>query len=251
MAEANRLAGKVAIVTGASEGIGEAIAKLFAKEGANVVAVARRVHTLHLAYEAYAQVQTISADVAAADSPERIVHAAVSQFGQLDILVNNAGVNDYQPLAATTDENWQRHLDVNLTAMFKLCRQAAPHLRASRAGRIINLASIAAIQVQAGLSAYAATKHAVAGLTKVLAVELGPDGITANYLIPGVILTAMTRPIMESDPAMKTAFESFSVLGRVGMPIDVARAALFLASDEASFITGHGLAVDGGRLAKL
>jgi NAD(P)-dependent dehydrogenase (short-subunit alcohol dehydrogenase family) len=85
----------------------------------------------------------------------------------------------------------------------------------------------------------------------VLPVELGPFGITANYLIPGVILTAMTRPIMESDPAMKTAFESFSVLGRVGMPIDVARAALFLASDEASFITGHGLAVDGGRLAKL
>jgi NAD(P)-dependent dehydrogenase (short-subunit alcohol dehydrogenase family) len=85
----------------------------------------------------------------------------------------------------------------------------------------------------------------------VLAVELGPFGITANYLIPGVILTAMTRPIMESDPAMKTACESFSVLGRVGMPIDVARAALFLASDEASFITGHGLAVDGGRLAKL
>jgi NAD(P)-dependent dehydrogenase (short-subunit alcohol dehydrogenase family) len=251
MAEANRLAGKVAIVTGASEGIGEAIAKLFAKEGANVVAVARRAHTLQVAYEAYAQVKTISADVAAADSPERIVHAAVSQFGRLDILVNNAGVNDYQLLEATTDENWQRHLDVNLTAMFKLCRRAATHLRASRAGRIINLASIAAVQVQAGLSAYAATKHAVTGLTKVLAVELGPDGITANYLIPGVILTAMTRPIMESDPAMKAAFESFSVLGRVGMPIDVARAALFLASDEASFITGHGLAVDGGRLAKL
>jgi hypothetical protein len=140
---------------------------------------------------------------------------------------------------------------VNVTVMFKLCRQAAPHLKASGAGRIINLASITAVQVQPRLSAYAASKHVVAGLTKVLAVELEPDQITANYLIPGVILTAMTKPIMDSDPAMKVAFESFSVLGRVGQPIDVARAALFLASNEASFITDHGLAIDGGRLAKL
>ena len=247
----NRLTGKVAIVTGASEGIGEAIAKLFVEEGASVVAVARRPETLQAAFAGYAGVQTVTTDVAAADAAERIVNTAISQFGRLDILVNNAGVNDYQPLAATTDENWQRHLDVNVTAMFKLCRQAAPHLKASGAGRIINLASITAVQVQPGLSAYAASKHAVAGLTKVLAVELGPDQITANYLIPGVILTAMTKPIMDSDPAMKVAFESFSVLGRVGLPIDVARAALFLASNEASFITGHGLAIDGGRLAKL
>jgi len=251
MAGLNRLAGKVAIVTGASEGIGEAIAKLFVEEGAQVVTVARRSDKLHATFDGYAQVQTIATDVAAADAAERIVNAAISRFGRLDILVNNAGVNEYQPLAATTDDVWQRHLDVNMTAMFKLCRHAAPHLRASGAGRIINLASITAVQVQAGLSAYAATKHAVAGLTKVLAVELGSDQITANYLIPGVILTAMTKPIMDSDPAMKAAFESFSVLGRVGLPIDVARAALFLASSEASFITGHGLAVDGGRLAKL
>jgi NAD(P)-dependent dehydrogenase (short-subunit alcohol dehydrogenase family) len=247
----NRLVGKVAIVTGASEGIGEAIAKLFVEEGAKVVVVARREETLRAAYTGHAQVKTIATDVAAADAADRIVGTAISQFGRLDILVNNAGVNEYQPLAATTDEVWQRHIDINMTAMFKLCRQAVPHLRTSGAGRIINLASIVAVQVQAGLSAYAATKHAVAGLTKVLAVELGPDQITANYLIPGVILTAMTKPIMDSDPAMKAAFESFSVLGRVGQPIDVARAALFLASNEASFITGHGLAIDGGRLAKL
>jgi len=251
MSGLNRLTEKVAIVTGASEGIGEAIAKLFVEEGASVVAVARRAETLQAAFASYAQVKTVATDVAAADAAERIVNAALSQFGRLDILVNNAGVNEYQPLAATTDEVWQRHIDINMTAMFKLCRQAAPHLKTSGAGRIINLASIVAVQVQAGLSAYAATKHAVAGLTKVLAVELGPDQITANYLIPGVILTAMTKPIMDSDPAMKAAFESFSVLGRVGQPIDVARAALFLASNEGSFITGHGLAIDGGRLAKL
>jgi len=251
MAGLSRLAGKVAIVTGASEGIGEAIAKLFVEEGASVVAVARSTDKLRSAFDGYTRVQTVATDVAAADASERVVNAALSHFGRLDILVNNAGVNDYQPLAATTDENWQRHFDVNVTAMFKLCRQAAPHLKASEEGRIINLASIVAVQVQPGLSAYAASKHAVAGLTKVLAAELGVDGITANYLIPGVILTAMTKPIMESDPAMKAAFESFSVLGRVGLPIDVARAALFLASSEASFITGHGLAIDGGRLAKL
>lgn len=251
MAGLNRLAGKVAIVTGASEGIGESIAKLFMEEGASVVAVARRPDTLQAAFEGYPRARTIASDVAAADAADRMVHTAISQFGRLDIVVNNAGIVDYQPLAATTDENWQRHLDVNVTAIFKLCRAAAPHLKTSGEGRIINIASVTAVQVQPGLSAYAATKHAVAGLTKVLAVELGLEGTTANYLIPGVILTAMTRPIMESDPAMKAAFESFSVLGRVGLPIDVARAALFLASSEASFITGHGLAVDGGRLAKL
>jgi 3-oxoacyl-[acyl-carrier protein] reductase len=143
-------------------------------------------------------------------------------------------------------------MDVNINSVFRICRAAIPQLRKSgKHGRIVNIASIVAVRSGPGLAAYATSKFGVAGLTKTLAVELGPDGITANHIQPGAILTGMTRPLMEADPEVLKVFESYSVFGRVGMPDDVAKAALFLASDDASFITGHGLAVDGGFLAKL
>lgn len=246
-----RLEGRVAIVTGAADGMGRAIAGTFLREGASVLAVDLAGDKLAASHSTHERLGLLTIDVTDDDAPARVIGGAVHAFGSLDILVNNAGVVEYEPVETMSDANWQRTIAVSLTAAFTLSRAAIPHLRKSGSGRIVNLASINAFRSAPGLAAYAAAKHGVAGLTKTLAVELGPDRITANYICPGAILTGMTRPIMDSDPTMKALFESFGVLGRIGQPEDIANAALFLASDEASFITGHGLVVDGGFMAKV
>ncbi len=246
-----RLDGRVALVTGAADGMGRAIAQRLLAEGARVLAADLDGEKLAAAHAADARLRLETCDVTAADAPERLVGGVVAAFGGLDILINNAGVVEYEPVESMRDANWRRTLAVNLEAVFALCRAAIPHLKRSRSGRIINIASINAFRSASGLGAYAAAKHGVAGLTKTLAVELGPQGITANYICPGAILTGMTRPLMEADPGLKALFESFGVLGRMGQPEDIAGAALFLASDDAAFITGHGLVVDGGFLAKV
>ena len=246
-----RLAGRVAVVTGAADGMGRAIATAFIREGARVLVADLDAARLAAAHPDSPALVRVACDVTAPNAPERLIGGAVAAFGGLDILVNNAGIVDYQPVEAMSDANWDRTLGVNLTAAFRLCRAAIPYLKASAAGRIVNLASINAVRSAPGLAAYAAAKHGVAGLTKTLAVELGPHGVTANHILPGAILTGMTRPLMEADPALKALFEGLGVLGRMGQPEDIAAAAVFLASDEAAFITGHGLAVDGGFLAKV
>jgi 3-oxoacyl-[acyl-carrier protein] reductase len=246
-----RLGGRVALITGAADGMGRAMVDRFRAEGARVLAADIDGAKLAAAHDACDALRLEACDVTAPDAADRLVGGAVAAFGGLDILVNNAGIVDYEPVAAMRDDNWRRTLAVNLDATFALSRAAIPHLRASGRGRIINLASINAFRSAPGLGAYAAAKHGVAGLTKTLAVELGPDRITANYICPGAILTGMTRPLMEADPGLKSLFESFGVLGRMGTPDDIAGAALFLASDDAAFITGHGLVVDGGFLAKV
>lgn len=246
-----RLQGRVAVVTGAADGMGRAITETFLREGASVLAADLAGDKLAAAFPTHDRLRLVTIDVTTADAASRVIGGAIDAFGALDILVNNAGIVEYEPIETMTDANWSRTLSVNLTATFALSRAAIPHLRAGGSGRIINLASINAFRSTLGLAAYAAAKHGVAGLTKTLAVELGPDKITANYICPGAILTGMTRPLMDADPSIKGLFESFGVLGRMGMPEDIANAALFLASDEASFITGHGLVVDGGFLAKV
>jgi 3-oxoacyl-[acyl-carrier protein] reductase len=246
-----RLAGRVALVTGAADGMGRAIVERFRAEGARVLAADLNGGKLAAAHPAGEDLRLEPCDVTAPDAPERLVGGTVTAFGALDILVNNAGIVEYEPVEAMRDDNWRRTLAVNLDAVFALSRAAVPHLRRSLAGRIINIASINAFRSAPGLGAYAAAKHGVAGLTKTLAVELGPERITANYICPGAILTGMTRPLMEADPNLKALFESFGVLGRMGQPEDIAGAALFLASDDAAFVTGHGLVVDGGFLAKV
>jgi len=246
-----RLDNKIAIVTGAADGMGEAIVKLFAAEGAQLVAMDIDADKLKQAHAgADENIKLIASDVTRPQIADEVISEAVSAFGGLDILVNCAGVVEYENVELMRDDNWQRTLDVNLNAVFNLCRQAIPQMRKRKGGRIINIASINAYVVAPGLAAYAASKHGIAGLTKTLAVELGPDNITANYINPGAILTGMTRPLME-DPETKALFESFAVLPKMGMPDDIAKGALFLASEDAAFITGHGLTIDGGFLAKV
>lgn len=246
-----RLENKIAIVTGAADGMGEAEVKLFVEEGARVLAVDVNEAKLNAAHNGAGEnVKLLALDITQESAAADIVGACVSAFGGVDILVNNAGVVDYENVEVMRADNWRRTMDVNLSAMFFLCQKAIPEMKKRGGGRIVNIASINAVVTAPGLGAYAASKHGVAGLTKTLAVELGPDNITANYINPGAILTGMTRPLMD-DPDTKALFESFSVLPQMGMPEDIAKGALFLASDDAAFITGHGLTIDGGFLAKV
>ena len=182
-----RLSGRVAIVTGAASGIGRASAQLFAGEGARVLAVDLPGKGLVEAHDGVDGVATLEKSVADPDSATGIVETAIAKFGRLDILMNNAGIASNALAEAMTDEQWDRVVAVNLTAQFKLCRAAIPHLKASKAGRIVNVASVMAQGTDYGLAAYCASKAGVAGLTRTLALELGKFGITANYLEPGAI----------------------------------------------------------------
>jgi NAD(P)-dependent dehydrogenase (short-subunit alcohol dehydrogenase family) len=248
----NRFQGKVALVTGAGDGIGAEIAHQFLAAGAQVLAVDISEEKLRRAFDAdNPNLRLLTADVAAKGAADQMIAEVEAAFNHLDILVNSAGVYLQMPVETITDENWDRVININLSAIFRLCRSAIPLLKASPSGRIINIASVEAMRAHLHASAYVTSKHGLAGLTKALAVELGPDRVTANYVCPGFIKTGLTRDIMVNpDANTKKFIENFGVLGRIGLPEDIAYPVLFLASSEASFITGHGLVVDGGYLPK-
>ena len=237
-----RLEGRAAIVTGAASGIGRASAELLAQEGARVLAVDRP--ETDLAFETQG-VSTLEADVTQDTSPGLIVSSAMERFGRLDILFNNAGVGANALAAQMTDEAWDAVQAVNLRAVFRVCRAAIPHLIQSPAGRIINTASVMAEGTDYGLAAYCASKAGVVGLTRTLALELGRHGVTANAIMPGAIRTGMTAASF-ARAEVADVWAKKSVLRRLGQPIDIARVALFLASDDAGFVTGQAIAADGG-----
>lgn len=239
-----RLEGRAAIVTGAGSGIGQATADLFAREGAMVLAVDLPGKGLAEAHD-HAYVTPFEADVAADGAAERIIGKAIECFGKLDILYNNAGVSRNALAEVMTDEQWDITLAVNLTGPYRLCRAAIPYLKESPAPRIISTASVMARMTDYGLSAYCASKAGVAGMTRTLALELGKFGITCNYIEPGAIHTGMTGASF-ADENIATIWAKKAALRRLGQPIDIARGALFLASDDAGFVSGHGLTVDGG-----
>ncbi|MGE0661239.1 MAG: SDR family NAD(P)-dependent oxidoreductase [Reyranellaceae bacterium] len=243
------LQGKACIVTGAASGIGAASAALFAEQGATVLAVDRPGTSLAQAHAGSNAVRVLEQDITADDAPAAIVAAANAQLGGIDVLFNNAGVSTNALAEHMTDDEWDRTFAVNVRAMFRICREAIPVLRkrAEEKGRarIINTASVMAFDTDYGLSAYTASKHGVAGLTKTLALELGKYRITANYVLPGAIQTGMTRASFQNEDIRKV-WARKAALRRLGDPVDIARAALLLASDHADFITGHGLVADGG-----
>jgi len=246
-----RLKDRAAIVTGAASGIGRATARLFAEEGAKVLAIDLPDKALASAHAGTPAIACLEKNLADDDAADIIVETVTKRFGRLDIVMNNAGVAFNMPVEIMTDEVWERTLAVNLTAQMRLCRRAIPHLKQSPAGRIINVASVMAEGTGYGLAAYCASKAGVAGLTRTLALELGRSGITANFIEPGAIATGMTTPLWDARPDVAEIWANKAALRRLGQPIDIARAALFLASDEGGFVTGHGLVVDGGLMLRV
>ena len=199
-----RLEGRTAIVTGAASGIGRASAQLFAAEGARVLAVDLPDTGLGNAHDGSHGISGFETDITDADTPGRIVGAAVEAFGRLDILFNNAGVSRRALVGEQTEEEWNLTLSVNLTAQFRLAKAAVPHLKDSPAGRIINTASVMARMTDYGLAAYSASKAGVAGMTRALALDLGKFGITANYIEPGAIRTGMTKAAFDDDESLRS-----------------------------------------------
>jgi 3-oxoacyl-[acyl-carrier protein] reductase len=241
------LEGRISLVTGASRGIGRAIAQAFAAEGASVVLAARDAAKLA---EGVAQIQAkggkaeaLALDVCDRASVEAAVAQVVTAHGRIDHLVNNAGVTRDNLLLRMKDEEWRQVLDTNLTGAF-LCTQAVlkPMLK-QRSGRILTITSVVGLGGNAGQANYAASKAGVIGFTKSVAREVASRGITANAIAPGFIETDMTAAM--SEKAREAVFAAIP-LGRVGRPEDVAGAAVFLVSDAAAYVTGQVLAVDGG-----
>ena len=244
-----KLQDKVAIVTGAGSGIGRAIAVLFAEEGAKVAAVDyvgdSAEETAKMIVDAGGESLAVTADVSNPKDVDRMVSSTVDKFGKLDILCNNAGVFDgFTPALDTDDELWDRVLSINLKGAFMCSRRAIPEMLKQGKGAIVNTASIAGLVANGGGVAYTASKHGIVGITRALAAEFTPQGIRVNAFCPGGILTSMTEDLFK-DPAMDAAMEA-TPIGRVGQPEEMARGALFLASDDSSFSTGSLLVVDGG-----
>ena len=247
------LKGKTALVTGSTSGIGLGIAHAFAAQGANIVlngfGDAAEIESLRVALARThgVTVRYDGADMSRADSIEAMMRRALEEFGAVDILVNNAGIYPMVPLRELDVETFRRVLDVNLTGLF-LCTKAVSEQMIARGGggRIINITSIDALHPSmVGLAHYDASKHGAWGFTKNTALELAPHGIWVNAIAPGGILTPGTGEV--KGPALER-FEAMIPMGRMGDPDDIGRAALFLASDLSSYMTGSQIVVDGGRL---
>ena len=198
-------------------------------------------------FKGYDHARGLEIDFTDADAPQRIVDGTVELFGGIDILMNNAGIATGADFESTTDEIWDRVMAVNVTSMFRVSRQAVSSMCQRGRGRIINVGSIMFDMGGPGLCAYGASKHTVAGLTKAMAIDLGKYQITVNYLQPGAIVTALSQPFFE-DPEFRAYWEKKAPVGRLEQPEDVAGAALFLASDEAEFVSGVGFNVDRGAI---
>ena len=251
-----RLKGKVALVTGSSRGLGRAIALCFAREGADIVI--NYSSDERAGKETYEKVKATSenamlekADVTSKTETDRMVNRVLERLGKIDILVNNAGILIRDSLHTMKEDDWIRTFNVNLQGPLYLTRAVSHSMIEKKYGKIINISSVAAMVVKGGSSiAYSASKAALIALTKKTAIELGPYGINVNAIAPGTIRTDMqyvNRTKQEAENFMQGSAHQ-AALKRIGEPEDIANAALFLASDESSFITGQVLMVDGGRM---
>jgi len=247
------LAQKVALVTGASSGIGRATALAFSREGAAIAAVGRAQTALAEVVAAIeaggGQAAAVAADVTADESPARIVRATCDRFGGIDVLVNAAGIIGSGAIDDTTDEMWDAMLDINVRAPFRLLREAVPHL-AARRGAVVNVSSVTGLRAFPGVLAYCVSKAAVDQLTRCAALELAARGIRVNAVNPGVVVTNLHRRsgmTEEQYAAFLERSRGTHPLGRAGAADEIAEFILFLASDRAGWVTGETISIDGGR----
>lgn len=244
-----RLEGKVAIITGSTSGMGRASAELFAKEGAKVVVVGRNEGRAKEVVDTIksegGEALYVIADMSNPDDLQNIVDTAVAEYGTIDILFNNAGMFSLTPLTDLSLEDWNNIFAVNVTAAFCLTKLAVPIMKENGKGAIINTGSSASFSPKYGAAAYIASKHAIAGLTKSMALELGPD-IRCNGIAPGLIDTPMAAAAGPEAEAAGQAMVDGTPMKRKGLGEDIAYAAVYLASDESTFVDGQILRVDGG-----
>ena len=245
------LKGRAALVTGGSKGLGKAMARGFSAAGADVLISSRHQDELEhtaaeISKETGGRVAWAVSDQTRRSNADELVQAVIQKFGRLDILVNNAGSNTPQPIDQITDESWDRIVELNLSSCMALSRAAVPHMKQHGWGRIIHISSIMGLASKAGRDSYSATKAALIGLARAMALDLGRHGITVNCIAPGPFLTDLPGKMLSAEE--KKGFADRTAVGRWGEPNELAGPALLLASDAGSYVTGTCLVVDGGTL---
>ncbi|MEO8656896.1 MAG: SDR family NAD(P)-dependent oxidoreductase [Bryobacteraceae bacterium] len=247
------LENRVALITGASKGLGKAMALALGEAGARLALVSRDTNQLNLVAAEVralgAEAEVFQADVTDEAQVAKLETAVAERYGRVQILINNAGINIRKSITEFTLEEWQRVMDTNLTSVFLMCRAFVPHMKGTGYGRIINMSSIMAHVSLPGRGAYSSSKSALLGLTRALALELAPEAITVVGISPGPFATEMNLPLLQ-NPELNQKFVSSIPLGRWGKVEEIGKLAAFLCSEDAGFITGSDILIDGGWTAQ-